>query len=508
MPLDKAIEETVGLCYGNVGVFGKTFMPESFSQPYRSPHKAIIDALNSEHKKIVIAAPRGMGKTTFVKAFVASQILYRERHCIGYVSQSETLAMVQTENIKRELLTNREIKRIFGNIRVDVDDPEMDEQFSKHSWVAFGDTIVVPRGAQQQVRGFIFKNYRWDLFVVDDFENRMELQNPENRKRDKEWFYADFIRSVDRYTDNYRIIYIDTVKHSESLIAELLCDPDWHSIRLEAFDDNYKSTIPELYSDEEIKKEVESARRTGTLDILHMELRNVIVAPETRTFKMEYFKYYEEKDIAGLDLENIVIVDPAKTAQMNSADTAIVGIGVDYIRGALYIRDIISAKLMPDAIIREAFSMALRLRAFAMGVEVTGLEEFIKQPFLDYMRSKGVKYALELVWLKARGGDPGGDRGKIKRIRSLQPYYKMGFIYHNKNNCTKLESQLFNFPGSGLVDIADAESYILEMFGIGGRNFQTLPDEYEEINPADELPDVDEYDELEYEPVLDGWRIA
>jgi len=511
MPVDPALQETLEACYANIGVFGKTFLPETFVQPFRAPHRAILDAIDSDAQKIVIAAPRGIGKTSIAKAVAERYIAYRAGHLLGYVSQSETLAMAQTENIKRELLTNKEIRKVFGSIKIATDDPDMDEQFSKHAWVAYGDVMVIPRGVGQQIRGFLFKNYRWDLLIIDDMENRAELDNPENRRKNKDWFYADVIRSVDRYTNKYRIIYIDTVKHAESLIAELLEDPNWYSVRLEAFDDNYQTTIPELYSNAEIQQEVESARKNGTLDILYMELRNIVVASETRTFRTEYFKYYEEAALAGQELENVVIVDPAKTVQMTAADSAIVGIGVNYMNGAIYIRDVVSEKMFPDRIIEEAFEMALRLGAHVIGVEVTGLEEFIKQPFENYMQVKGPRYAVELIWLKARGGDPGGEKGKVKRIGALQPYYRQGYIYHNKSCCAKLESQLFNFPKSGLVDVADATAYIIEMLELGGRYFQVPPSE---LGASSEFAGVgsrgpyDEFAELTYDPPLTDWRLV
>ena len=79
--------------------------------------------------------------------------------------------------------------------------------------------------------------------------------------------------------------------------------------------------------------------------------------------------------------------------------------------------------------------------------------------------------ALNLSGLKARGGTPEGEKGKIKRIGALSPYYRQGYVYHNRNNCAKLEGQLLSFPRSGLVDVADATAYIIEVLELGGRYF-------------------------------------
>lgn len=500
------IQEIVEKCYKRSSVFNKTFLPETFNTPYSALHYKVMEALDSDAQRIVVAAPRNLGKTSLSKALAIQGILYRDYEFILYVSASETLAMMQTENIKRELTTNREIKKVFGSVKIVDDAGEMDETFSKHSWVAFGNTLVMPRGSDQQVRGMIFANSRPQLIIVDDFEGKKDLENPELRRKNKDWFWTDLYRCVDRYSNKWRIIYIDTLKHADSLLEELLNDPDWLALRLELFDDAYNSFVPHLYSNDDIRREVESARRNGTLDQLYMELRSLPTSKENASFLQEYFKYYDEPDIFdNADVENVVIVDPAKTAQIQSADSAIVGIGVNYKTGSIYVRDVVSGKMFPEDIYDQTLEMARRLKALVIGVEVTGLEEFIKQPFTNAMRMKGPAYAAELIWLKARGGSPDGERGKIKRIGGLVPYYRQGFIYHNRTCCGKLESQLMSFPRSGLVDVADATAYIIELLELGGRYFQESTPESAMADSADAY---DEFAELEYEEPLQGsWRL-
>ncbi len=498
--LSPSMEDVLTMCAGNLGVFSKAFLPEAFFSPFSSLHNQILSALDSGAQKIAIAAPRGLGKTTTAKALVEKAILFREYEFIPWVSNSETVAEMQTENIKRELRTNREIRRLFGDVAINTDDIEFDESFSKRAWVAYGNTLVLPRGAGQQMRGLLFKNYRPQLIVVDDLEKKEELENPENRRKLKEWFYSDLLKCVDRYSDKWKIIYIDTLKHYESLLHELLDSDDWLSLRLDLCDDEFNSLVPDLISSDELKREAESHRAKGQLDIFYMEYRNLPISKETQNFRQEYFRYFTEADISGKQLENVVIVDPAKTATMNSADSAIVGIGVDYFTSAIYIRDIVSGKMYPDQVYEEMFAMRRRLNAHAVGIEVTGLEEFIKQPIQNEMMRRGPSDMFEPIWLKARGGDPGGEKGKIKRIGSLVPYYRQGYIYHNKINCAKLEGQLLLHPRSGLVDCADATAYIIEMLELGNRYFTSPPERSEDIeNEFAEL-------ESEYEKPLGNWR--
>lgn len=502
MPVTSApeMEDVLAMCYNNLGHFCKVFLPESFYANWTPLHKQLLNAINSDAQKIVIAAPRGLGKTSLARALVMRSILYRQHEFVIYASNSETVASMQTENVKRELLTNTDVKRLFGSVSANYDDPDVDEAFSKQSWVGYGSTLVMPRGAGQQVRGLIYKRYRPQLIIVDDLEKRDELLNPENRRKTKEWFYADLLKCVDRYSDKWRILYIDTLKHYDSLLQELLNSSDWLSIRLDLCTDDFTSLAPEFISTEDLRREAESHREKGMLDVFYMEYRNLPIATEDAAFSQEYFKYYEERDLHGKRLENVVIVDPAKSANPKSADSAVVGIGVDYETNALYVRDIVSGKLHPNELFDEIFAMRRRLNAHVVGIEVTGLEEFVMQPILNEMQRRGPGDSFEPVWLKARGGAPDGEKGKIKRIATLIPYYRQGFIYHNKSNCAKLESQLLAFPRTGLVDVADATAYVIELLELGQRYF-TGPDE-------DPQNAEDEYASLEYDEPLEGWRMV
>jgi hypothetical protein len=73
-------------------------------------------------------------------------------------------------------------------------------------------------------------------------------------------------------------------------------------------------------------------------------------------------------------------MDPARTTESSSAKTAIVGVGINSKTGAIYVRDVINDRLHPDEQLDEAFAMCNRLNSHVLGVEVTGLNEFITYP--------------------------------------------------------------------------------------------------------------------------------
>lgn len=517
--MDSQTKQIHSICSVSTRVTAQTFFPERFYMPFADKvHGEIFKLIDGPDNKIAIAAPRGWGKTSIVAlALMARYVMYSLTGFICYINKSHDAASLQTENLRRELVTNRMIKHYFGNFKHrNATSNDFDEVFSKKAWVAY-DTLVWPRGAGQQVRGVLFKNDRPGLIIIDDLEDPEHVTNEEYRRKQFEWLYADVVKAVPRIGEgakNYKIVYIDTLKHEDALIQKLLDSKEWKSVRLEACDDNFKSTAPEFMSDEMIQKEWEEHSATGQTDVFFRELRNLPISSKDAAFQKEYFHYYNveetdtkaEGDLTLTDpeiqndqsIETVVILDPAKTVKIHSAESAILGVGIDLKNARLYLRDGISEKMYPDEIYDAMFGMALNLGAKVIGIEETGLNEFIKQPIKNEMfkRAAGGKGQFyELIWLKARGGQ-NGEKGKSLRVKELVPYYRQGYIYHNKRAAitARLEQQLLMFPRSKLWDIMDCLAYIIEMLELGERYF----------SPQEDVHDVEaEYDELEYEKPLD-----
>ena len=133
--------------------------------------------------------------------------------------------------------------------------------------------------------------------------------------------------------------------------------------------------------------------------------------------------------------------------------------------------------------------MVFRLKAMVLAVEVTSLHQFISQPFENEMRVQNV--FAQFHELKAVAS-------KEERIGCLAPYYRQGYVYHNKVCCTKLESQLVGFPRSKLWDIMDATAYIVKL----------LDDLAIYFDPTYNEPNEDEFLELQYEKPLEYRQIA
>lgn len=471
----------------NTKLFASMYMPDLFFRPFCSLHDEIFKLIdNPSIGKVAIAAPRGFGKTTVDSiAFPARHILFNMKRFIVPISCTATQAELQSENLKYEMLGNPVITGTFGEQKT--------ENWAKEKWITKHGCLVQPRGSNQQVRGLLHRGRRPDLIICDDLEDAESVRNPEQRAKLKHWFFADVCNAVDRGSRDWKIIFIGTVLHEDSLLVNLLDDPEWASVRLSICDDSLRSNYPEFMSDEDVRDLYNGLKAKGQSDVFAREYRNIPISKEDATFREEYWKYMDPKDVRDnrRDWEFVVIVDPAKTVKVHSADSAVVCWGVNRQNHQLFFADCESGKFYPDEILDHAFDMAARWRARTLAIEVTSLNEFITQPVKNEMLKRGV--ALAFVELKARGH-------KEDRVASLVPYYRQGYVYHNQAISQKLEMQLEGFPRSALWDVMDAAAYIVEMLELDESYFMA-PDD-------DETSNEDEYADLDNDKRLPNWRFA
>lgn len=515
--------------------FGYSYFPDIFYAKCHSLLQQMLDALDGNDKNLLILAPRGMGKTSWILyGYCARQLLCGLVKFLVYMGNSSTLAIRATDNLKRALVYDKMIKDVFGEQNPQVlQSAGNSADFASAGWSLANGSFIIPRGVGQQVRGLQMliddKVMRPQLIVIDDLESSTEVKSPEQRAKLKEWFFADLMKIETKYKSDCRIVYIDTLKHDDALAASLMKEPSWKTLILSVCDDNFKSNAPEFMSDAQIKAEYELHVRQDVEDVFFREYRNIPISTKNRAFKASDFRYYYEcsngqvatissivstalKDkfatgsvevstlgnvkenlytlnysenssssfiTTGTKMKayNIIICDPAKTQNIASADTAIVWITVTEL-GLLFIRKIICGKFNPTQIYEHIAKICSLSPIYRIAIEVTGLSLFVSQPFKQYMKDVGYSHlANSLIELAANRTK------KEERIGWLSPYYQRHQIYHNIADHVGLEQQLLSFPSSKKLDIMDCTAWIVWILGKLEFSFSTsLTDDY----PSDE----------------------
>ena len=507
-------------CLTSSKAMANVFFKHHCYRPFGAAHDPIFETLdNDKIHRALIVCPRGWGKTTLAGLiFPAKKILFRDVNYIVYISATVTKAINDLQTLAAELQTNDTIKKLFGNVK-GVRWAEGSGELVVN--VLGKDIYIDAKGAGSQIRGLKHGQYRPDLYIIDDLEDKETVMNEERRDKLKRWFFSDVLNSED--LQGARVVMMGTLLHEDSLVANILDEEKWESnfdeleekkwfasekfvsVRIEACDDKFNSTWPEYMPSERIKAKALAYEKRGMLDEFYRELRNLIVPTQGATFSQQYFKYYKEDWQELRKIDNVVIVDPAKTTNLVSADSAITGVGFDGAKNKIYFRDCFRGKLHPEQIYKEACDMADRLDTYVVGIEVTSLNEFITYPFRAYIATRKKHY--ELVELKARGK-------KEERIKALSPFYRLGCIYHNEDQAIRgpLEAQLLVFPNGKLVDVIDSFAYCVEMFDLGERLFSIQPDDENETDPFKKAKmQEDEFETLksgDYDKPFEGWANA
>jgi len=445
---DPEVDQILATCSKSLKATASVFFPHKFFTDFSDQHDYLFRLLDDTSiQRLAVAAPRGFGKTSiFSHLYPAHRIMFNDSKFIVPVSATSPSSIMFSESLKRELLSNDMILKVFGSIE--------SSSFSKQAWRTPNGTLVLPRGAGQQIRGLLEGIYRPDTIIVDDLEDSTSVRSEEQRKYLKEWFYSDLLASLD-WTRPTRVIVIGTVLHEDSLLNNLIeTDDSFTSVKLRLIDQDLKSMWPARLSDDDAVQMYEAYKSQGLLSVFYREYCNEATAGEEATFTSDMFQYYSEKELAfaQLPLTTIVIGDPAKTSTMKSADSAWVVVSIHQESGKVFVRDVLAGKFSPQEFLHGGISLARQYDASVIAAETTGLDDWLYYPMVNEAARRGFPGLVK--------GVKTGKFSKEERTSWLQPYYARKQVYHNPDTCRKLEEQLLSFPFGKLVDVRDAMSHL------------------------------------------------
>jgi len=127
--------------WGSTAFYGKLMYPDRFTLPFAGLHNQIFEVIDARkengdplYNKIVIKAPRGIGKSSICKTKVAKDLRFAESMFTIYIGKSFDFASLQTESIRRGMLGNKNEEQYFKSLKPDNDTVDI-KQFSKKSWM-------------------------------------------------------------------------------------------------------------------------------------------------------------------------------------------------------------------------------------------------------------------------------------------------------------------------------------------------------------------------------------
>ncbi len=207
--------------------FAKHYFAHHVQLPYSPAHLDIYTLLSalSERRgqKVALAAPRGFGKTTQItNVYLPHRICYGKERYIMILSATTSQATHILDGVKRELMENQKLLHDFPELTGPRPVPWTEDEIVTPNGIK-----VAAFGAEQQLRGRKFGQFRPSLLIADDLETADNTLTQESREKLKELVNRTILLLGDAQT-NY--LFLGTLYHPNCLLAELVdprLNPQW-----------------------------------------------------------------------------------------------------------------------------------------------------------------------------------------------------------------------------------------------------------------------------------------
>lgn len=464
--------------------FVKAFLLSSYDTPVPIPpfHKEIWDLALSGNKKVAVAAPRGHAKSTSVTyALTLFLFLFRVKRYGLIISDTESQASQFLVNIKTALIENELLIKSFGVKRI-LKDAVTDIIVEMNDGYTFR---ISAFGAEQKVRGRLWRNLRPDYVVVDDLENDEVVESDDRRSKLKDWFLKALLPALSPKKGS--ILVIGTILHMDSLLMNLMTNIEkgkgWKGKLYKAhngFDDFGGALWPEYYSEADLREKRQEYIEQGRSDGYAQEYLNDPTQHDEAFFKKPDFKEIED-EMKKAPLTYYAGMDLAISDADKSAYTVIVIGGMDSEK-RLHIKQVVRFRGDANEIIEQMFQIQQLYGIDVWKVEDGQISKTLMGPILDRMNTTG-------VYLNIIPGVPTKD--KRSRARAIQARMRAGGVYFNKDSewFPGFEQELLQFPKGMYKDQVDAIAWL----GIA-------------INELSEGPTSKELEDEDYETEMENFR--
>lgn len=438
--MDEQRDETIVKLGRNRELAHRVLFEHRHPQDTPDFHREIIRDWHSDKPHILTIAFRGAAKSTLAEeAIIVLACLRQFKNCI-ILGESYDRACERLRSIKHEFESNQFIDELFGSL--------VGETWQEGKIVLSNGVIIQAFGRGQSLRGSKHLSERPNMVFGDDMEDEESISTPEAREKFKQWFLKVVIPAL---APGYRFRVAGTPLDPEAWVMKLKNSRNWitrtYPIKFKNSEDIWQATWPSRFPLPDIERLEAEFTEAGGSQEFQQEYMCEAIDPATRTFNKSMIRV---EPAVRVWQATYACFDPARTVKQRSALT---GWAVwSWVGSRLIVWDSGGALMQPDEIVNKIFEINELYDPVHLGVEETGLNEFILQP----LRSEQVRRNV-MVPVKALNAP----KGKMDFIKGLQPYFKAGEVIFAKP-MPELEQQLLSFP-TGKIDTLNALAYALKM---------------------------------------------
>lgn len=232
--------------------FAGVFLSPRYDDPRPTPkfHREAWKLYASPHKQCGCVAPRDHAKSTGLTFdYILAEVLFRSSDYVILIGSTEDKAAEQLSNISEELAGNEDLRREFGI-------HSFESQQKTEIIVVCDDGHrfrILARGAEQKIRGAMWKGKRPNLIVCDDMEDDEQVENKARREKFRRWFFRACKQALSK---SGKIRVHGTILHEDSLLARLIKNKVWKFLFYKAhksYNDFTDLLWPERWSADELR---------------------------------------------------------------------------------------------------------------------------------------------------------------------------------------------------------------------------------------------------------------
>jgi hypothetical protein len=151
------------------------------------------------------------------------------------LSETATQSEYFVTNIKDNIDTHKGLRKFFGNKDPQIIEQEEDEDtvrgtkiWRKNAFRTNDGTMVVGKGAGQQIRGTNFFGKRPHLAFVDDMYSRNNTKTEARLKDLNRWFFAELSNSLDN--EKGKLFFLGTIVHPDTVAQQIQGSDQWFGL--------------------------------------------------------------------------------------------------------------------------------------------------------------------------------------------------------------------------------------------------------------------------------------
>ena len=290
-------ENDLQLAYNDLIAFGKLFLPDDFMRS-ETPffHYEVADAcMDMDFRQLAVILPRGHGKTVLTKCNIMHDFVFTKDDPLfyGWVAASSKISVPNLDYIKYHLEYNEKIRYYFGDLK--------GRKWTEDDIELKNGCKLISKSNLSGIRGGAKLHKRYDLIVLDDFEDENNTITPESRAKISNLVTAVVFPALEPKTGRLRIN--GTPVHFDSFIQKILVgyeqskkekeDYSWKVITYKALQQDGTPLWASWFGHKEMERKKKFYQDSGTPHKFYQEYMMEVQSEEDSIFSRDHIKYWE-----------------------------------------------------------------------------------------------------------------------------------------------------------------------------------------------------------------------